>query len=161
MNFKIKCITKNIKGITKGKIYKVNSLKDDAGLLYIITDDNSEEHGYSTEFFELVKKSFKKEPNWTLKFRFCKFGFEFYKSFYLRKPVWKDKFNSPVCERIPYIHLKFSWFDFYIYKGIEELWERWLWIHNYNDGDEKKAMESWPWSIYVNKDILVNDWYYY
>ena len=41
----------------------------------------------------------------------------------------------------------FTWLCFEIYGvwGDDGWWERWLWIHKYNDGDYDKAAETWGW----------------
>ena len=58
---------------------------------------------------------------------------------------WKDKFNTPRCEKEPSLKIECLWFGFYTVLGDEDYWEQWLWIHKYCNGDEVAAMESWPW----------------
>jgi hypothetical protein len=58
---------------------------------------------------------------------------------------WKDKDNSPRCERYPKLYITILNTKFAIFFGDDEYWEKWLWIHKYNDGDKVKAKETWPW----------------
>ena len=59
--------------------------------------------------------------------------------------LWKDKFGTPRVERVPMFELYWLNFSFTVWKGDDMYWEQWLWIHNYNGGDEAKAEQTWPW----------------
>lgn len=101
--------------------------------------------------------SFKKKPGW--KIRISKVSFLWYvnfqKSYSLSEPVWKDKFGTPRCEYVPYISITLFGLYIYISKGFDDYWERWLWIHKYNNGDEEKAINTWPWQDMKGN----NTWY--
>jgi len=68
---------------------------------------------------------------------------------------WKDKFDSPRCEREPYFEFSWLWFCVYGQWGDDQYWEQWLWIHKYHDGDEKKAKAEWGW---VDMDTEESTW---
>lgn len=61
------------------------------------------------------------------------------------KLLWKDKYESPRCEREPAIYISWLWFNFQATQESDEYWEQWLWIKHYCDGDEAKAKETWGW----------------
>ena len=68
-----------------------------------------------------------------------------YRSPILKEPLWKDKNATPRCECIPQIDIRWLGLNIYLYRGNSAYWERWLWIHRYNNGDEVKAKSTWPW----------------
>jgi hypothetical protein len=74
------------------------------------------------------------------------------------KLLWKDKFETPRCELIPQYRLEWLWFGLNCSWGNEDYWEQWLWIHEYNNGDEEKAKSTWPWIDYETKQ---NTWINY
>jgi len=102
-------------------------------------------------------KSFKKPPRWRLYFSMVRgLFFIFEKSYSLKSPRWKDKWETPRCEQVPYIRIMFLWFDFYFFKGSEEEWEKYLWIHVYHDGNEDKARGEWGW---IDPDTKESTWF--
>lgn len=84
----------------------------------------------------------------------AKFNLQFYKNykfvwlpyFIKQKLMWKDKFATPRCERIPYFRFEWLWFGIYGEWGEDQYWEQWLWIHKYHGGDEVKAEKEWGWT---------------
>ena len=62
-----------------------------------------------------------------------------------RKVKWADKYNTPRVEESPTFRIEWLGFTFECIRGTDEYWERYLWIHKYNDGDEELAEETWPW----------------
>jgi len=58
---------------------------------------------------------------------------------------WKDKYETPRCEKPPTKSIEWLWFGITIVQEDDDYWERWLWIHEYCDGDIKKAEETWGW----------------
>ncbi len=91
----------------------------------------------------------------------AKFQLKFYKNqyrfnwtpyFIKRKLRWKDKFETPRCETEPYFRFEWLWFGIHGMWGDDQYWEQWLWIYEYNQGDIKKAKESWPWTSMETKE---------
>ena len=68
---------------------------------------------------------------------------------------WKDKFETPRCEREP--GFMFSWLGFVFGGWFEDdqYWEQWLWINEYQDGDEDEAKRTWGW---VDGDTKESTW---
>lgn len=69
--------------------------------------------------------------------------------------MWKDKFDTPRCERTPYFMIEWLWFGLYGSFESDRYWEQWLWTTVYHDGDEKKAKEKWGW---VDMDTNLSTW---
>jgi hypothetical protein len=67
------------------------------------------------------------------------------KVYFNRKLKWKDKYKTPRVEELPKLRIDWLGFTFEYVNGTEEYWERYLWVHKYNDGDESLAEETWPW----------------
>lgn len=65
--------------------------------------------------------------------------------------LWKDKFDSPRCEREPSFKFEWLWFGIYGIWEDDEYWEQWLWIHKYNGGDYQKAKDTWGWIDFNTK----------
>ena len=84
-----------------------------------------------------------KKPKFTI--QFYRNHFRWIPYFRKRKLQWKDKFNSPRCEREPHFCLEWLWFGVYGVWGDDHYWEQWLWIYEYNNGDYQKAKETWEW----------------
>lgn len=84
---------------------------------------------------------------------------QFYKNYKFRmvpyfqktKLLWKDKFETPRCERCPNFTFEWLWFGFHGECESDEYWEQYLWIYKYNNGDVDKARESWPWTEFETK----------
>ena len=76
---------------------------------------------------------------------YCNCKFRILPFFIRRKLMWKDKFESPRCEREPYFKVEWLWFGLYGVWGDDQYWEQWLWINKYCGGDEIKAKETWGW----------------
>lgn len=73
----------------------------------------------------------------------------------IQKLMWKDKFGSPRCERVPSITIKWLNLVNTIYVGIDEYWEQWLWLYTYHKGNRKKAEKTWGW---VDIDTRMSTW---
>ena len=73
------------------------------------------------------------------------------------KLLWKDKFDSPRCEREPQFRFEWLWFSIYGVWGDDHYWEQWLWLNTYCDGDYEKAKETWGWVDYDTKKSTWND----
>lgn len=110
--------------------------------------------------------SFFNKPNWDYKFNVSNGILKklpyFDKSYSLNIPHWKEKFDTPRCELVPFIRVMWLWFDLYIYRGSDEYWERYLWIHYFNNGNELQAIKTWSWidGNDETKDTF-NDWFNY
>lgn len=100
-------------------------------------------------------RSFSKKPNWDFRISKSYRGFiwkpKMHRTYSLNEPMWKDKFGTPRCERVPYIEIHWLGLCLYIWRGEEHYWEKWLWIHKYNNGDELKAKQTWPWVEFKTK----------
>lgn len=97
---------------------------------------------------EKYNKSYIKRPKWTFgysKIFYPWYYFEITKSYSLRNPTWKDKYETPRVEVSPYISIICFGIEFRWDHGYDQYWEKWLWIHYYNNHDEKKAIKTWPW----------------
>ena len=70
--------------------------------------------------------------------------------------MWKDKFNTPRCEREPYFRVEWLWFGVYGAWGDDQYWEQWLWIYEYNNGDYQKAKETWEWETMEGESTWVD-----
>ena len=102
-------------------------------------------------------KSYSKSPKWNFCFYRYSIKNAMYDPFFQSNQLeWKDKFHTPRCERLPLIKFNFLFFKLCITQGDDHYWERWLWIHEYNDGDEDKARETWKWK---NTDGY-SSWFY-
>lgn len=88
----------------------------------------------------------------------CKARFKWIPYFSLLRLRWKDKFGTPRCELKP--SLRFNWLGFEIsfILGDDQYWEQWLWIKKYNNGDEKKAKENYPWIDVFTKESAWKDY---
>jgi len=91
-----------------------------------------------------------KKPKWDFTIHFYK-GFEWKPNFHYyidEFPIWKDKYNTPRVEILPYISL--AWLNFWIYirKGSEVDWEWYLWVKHYNSEDLEQAKNTYPWGYY-------------
>lgn len=83
----------------------------------------------------------------------AKFNIQFYINYQFRllpyfikeKLMWKDKWQTPRCEREPYFKIEWLWFGIYGVWGDDHYWEQWLWVYKYYDGDVDKAKEEWGW----------------
>lgn len=90
----------------------------------------------------------------------AKFKLSFYKNiyfyfiprFYYQKLRWKDKFNTPRCEREPHFKFEWLWFGIYGVWGDDQYWEQKLWIDEYNNGDIEKAKKEWGWIDFYTKE---------
>lgn len=92
-----------------------------------------------------------KEANWH--YYFCtNYKFRWIPFYRSNKLLWKDKFNSPRCERCPTIQFQWLWFALYLEKGDDSYWEQWLWINEYCDGDIIKAEQTWGWVDFETKE---------
>lgn len=69
-----------------------------------------------------------------------------------RQLMWKDKYDTPRCEREPYFEFNWLWFGIYGVWGDDQYWEQWLWVYEYCDGDVKKAKETWGWVDFDTKE---------
>ena len=103
-----------------------------------------------------------KKPKWKLTiWRLVKFTLK--PRFYKGKLLWKDKFETPRCEKVPTIEIEWFWWHFYWYQGGDTFWEQWLWVTKYCDNDIDKAEKTWGWydmttkkSTWKSFDILRN-----
>jgi hypothetical protein len=97
--------------------------------------------------------SFFNKPKWEVQIdRLTKSYWKpyFSKSYSLKEPVWEDRDNgSPRVYSSPYVEIRFLWWLFYFYRGYDEYWERYLWIHNYNEGNEIRAIENYSWRTHI------------
>lgn len=64
--------------------------------------------------------------------------------FYNRKLVWKDMGVPRVGLTPAWIITLYDW-QLVILFGTPEEWEWKIWVKYYNNGDIKKAKETWPW----------------
>jgi hypothetical protein len=77
---------------------------------------------------------------------FCKdYRFRLIPEIVANRLRWKDKFGTPRCELPPRLEINWLGGSVLFIIGEDEYWEKWLWIKYYNDGDKKKAKETWPW----------------
>ena len=82
-----------------------------------------------------------------------KFSLRFYKNYQFRwiphfiyqKLMWKDKFESPRCEREPYFRFEWLWWGIYGVWGDDHYWEQWLWVYKYYNGNYEEAKSQWGW----------------
>ena len=105
--------------------------------------------------------SFYKQPKWNIMINSFPFSWIpfFEKSYSLVEPLWKDKYNTPRVEIVPHISFKWLGIDIYIHKGTSEYWERYLWIHDYNEGDEIRAIELYPWNTGKREYTRLLTWF--
>ncbi len=83
----------------------------------------------------------------------AEFRLQFYKNYkfnwipyFLRmKLVWKDKFDSPRCEIVPFFRIEWMWFGVRGTWGDDQYWEQWLWIYKYHNGNYEEAKQDWGW----------------
>ena len=71
---------------------------------------------------------------------------------------WKDKFNSPRCEREPSFDFKWIGFGIYGSWGDDDYWEQWLWVSKYYGGNYEEAKKNWPWTIYETGESSWKDY---
>ena len=64
---------------------------------------------------------------------------------YKRELLWKDKFETPRIEFIPYFSIRFFKWEFTVLYGTDSYWEQVLWYLKYCNKDIKKAEETWGW----------------
>lgn len=95
-----------------------------------------------------------KKAKFTLRF-YKNHEFLFIPHFYKQKLMWKDKFDTPRCEREPHFYFTWLWFGVYGVWGDDEYWEQWLWVYKYNDGDVEKAKREWGW---VDSETKESTW---
>jgi len=110
--------------------------------------------------------SFFNKPTWNWQFNISNVILTkllyFDKSYELSMPHWKEKYSTPRCERIPFIRIMWLWFDLYIFRGSDEYWERYLWIHYFNNGNELNAIKTWSWTDGNDETkSTFNDWFSY
>jgi hypothetical protein len=75
-----------------------------------------------------------------------------WKPYFTKKELmWKDKFDSPRCEREPHFSFEWLWFGIYGVWGDDQYWEQWLWVYEYCDGDIEKAKDTWGWVDSITK----------
>ena len=67
-------------------------------------------------------------------FRWWMFEFVLF-SIKLRALLWKDKYASPRCERVPELVLIICNFEILVYFGDDDIWEDWLQKKYYNNGN--------------------------
>lgn len=86
---------------------------------------------------------------------------------------WKDKYDSPRFERVPYVWIHLFKWNFVWYWTLfphqehkeYEYWEQVLWYLYYynntsygcNEPNIEKAKESWPWEDYKTKQSTWSD----
>lgn len=66
--------------------------------------------------------------------------------FIKRDLMWKDKFETPRCEHVPYFMFEWLWFSIYGHWEDDQYWTQWLWINKYHNGDIDVAKEEWGWT---------------
>ena len=93
-----------------------------------------------------------RKPKWTLSAS-CSGRFFQWRPRYRHNPLlWKDKFETPRHERSPRYLFEWLWFGLYLIQGEDDqYWEQWLWTHEYCDGDESKAKDTWGWVDFKTK----------
>lgn len=94
-----------------------------------------------------------KKPKFYISFRILKstnFTFKM-KFYYIKRLLWKDKFNTPRAEIIPQLLTSWLWFQVDIIRGSDDDWEWWLWVTKYCDNDIEKAIRTWPWKKWKNE----------
>jgi hypothetical protein len=69
---------------------------------------------------------------------------------------WKDKYDSPRMEWVPFFHIHFFNWQFSVfwnapYGDSDKYYEMMLWYWKYCDKDIKKAEETWGWTDYYTK----------
>lgn len=89
-----------------------------------------------------MERKYIKKPKW--KIALYKNTFQWWPKIYVHRLTWKDKYG-PVVQSIPTINIIWLIYHIYIYRGDVNHWERYLWIHKFNDGDEEQAKKTWPW----------------
>lgn len=62
-----------------------------------------------------------------------------------RRLQWKSKWGTPRIEYLPELKIEWLWWALRRTWGSDEYWERYVWIHSFNGGDELKAEDKWPW----------------
>lgn len=91
-----------------------------------------------------------KKPKFNLQI-YKNYRFRWLPHFYKTKLRWKDKFETPRCERSPSFEFTWLWFGIYGVWGDDQYWEQWLWVNEYYKGDYEKAKQEWPWVDYETK----------
>ena len=104
---------------------------------------NATFHHLGMAIYENV--SYIKKPRWERISGIMHYTFNWLPKIRNTQLRWKDKFQSPRCEMVPIFEISWLWFNLTWCQGNDEYWERYLWIHNYNDGDEYKAIRNWGW----------------
>lgn len=87
-----------------------------------------------------------KKPKFNISFRLLKqsnFSFKI-KFYYIKRLLWKDKFESPRVEYVPQLLISWLWFQLDIIRGNDDDWEWWLWVTKYSDNDIEKAIKTYP-----------------
>jgi hypothetical protein len=69
--------------------------------------------------------------------------------------MWKDKFETPRCEKPPTLKIAWLFWEYYGSWGSDEYWEQRLWLEEYCNNDYKKAVETWGW---VDMDTEKSTW---
>ena len=95
-----------------------------------------------------------REAKWTYN-AYKNYRFRWIPNFQSNELIWKDKFDTPRCERCP--QRTFEWLLWGLISICEDdhYWEQWLWVHKYNNGDELKAKETWGW---IDCDTKQSSW---
>ena len=87
-----------------------------------------------------------KKPKWQRPYFYKNYMFKWLPHVDILKEVlWKDKYDTPRVELMPFIEIEWLWFVFRIQRGCDQSWEQWLWVHKYCDGDAVKGKSTWPW----------------
>lgn len=89
-----------------------------------------------------------------------------------RDVMWKDKYDTPRFENVPYIWIHIFIFNFIYYWGItnydDEYWEQALWYLYYSGTITQElgkvpnieiARKNWPWQDHETKKSTWNDSY--
>ncbi len=77
----------------------------------------------------------------------------FYKNYKFRilphvkidKLEWKDKWNTPRCEKEPGFYVEWLWWGFHSSRDDSQYWEQKIWIDEYHNGDLEVAKSNWKW----------------
>lgn len=95
-----------------------------------------------------------KKPKYTWQF-YRKMRFSILPNIIKTPLLWKDKFNSPRCEKSPSLVVSWLFWEYYGQWGDDEYWEQKLWLDIYCDGDYDKAKKEWGW---VDMDTDKSTW---
>ncbi len=99
-----------------------------------------------------------RKPKWSYRF-YKNYRFQWIPNLYrVKKVLWKDKFESPRCEREPQFRIEWLWFGLFGIQEDDQYWEQWLWVHVYCDGNIEKAEQTWGW---IDMDTKESTWVNY